>query len=192
MTLPIQTIIDTHEALEDWRFTAQEVNQVIAGVGESLMGAMVLTAMIGMFGMVASKNPSNPNPSTHQLGSTPVSVKLYHCTATENVSSILKQGLLPCGAEMMFFFPTLGVAERAGLDDMAILEVSLTDEEVDKCEVGEIFPELYIERYGKPPPTDITLREYLHNPGDYDVAEICCTVDKIPANRVKYVKTIRH
>lgn len=62
--LPISTIIDTHEALEDWRFTAQESNQVIASVWGSVMGAIVFAAMTGMFNMVVSGNPSNPKKKT--------------------------------------------------------------------------------------------------------------------------------
>jgi len=46
--LPIQTIVDTHEALSDWKFTAQEANQVIVSVWESVIGAIVITAMMGM------------------------------------------------------------------------------------------------------------------------------------------------
>lgn len=60
MTLPIQTIIDTHEALSDWKFTAQEANQVIASVWESVISAIILTAMIGIFGIVVGKGSSNP------------------------------------------------------------------------------------------------------------------------------------
>lgn len=70
MTLPIQTIIGTHEALSDWRFTAQEANQVIASVWEGVIGAVVLAAMTGVFSMVVTGNPSNPNPSTSRLGLT--------------------------------------------------------------------------------------------------------------------------
>lgn len=333
MTLPIQTIINTHEALSDWKFTAQEANQVIASVGEGVMGAIMITAMMGMFYKAVSKNPdgepSNPkrlsasNPrieqarftrktmdaldeltsavakrpvdnaaeldealtlwikqekglnnlarlakesddylprlhsilreqygdeitvyrggqSTRQIVSVSTdrdiaarfgdveqftvrtsnilaacptlesellvrqaalmrkaksgntgSVKLYHCTAAENVSGIMKDGLLSFESEMLFFFPSLATAEKTQMTDWAILEVSITDDEVDKCTVGEMFPDLYFEQYGKDPPADTTLREYIRNPVAYLIPEVCCTVSKIPANRIKYVKTIR-
>lgn len=121
----------------------------------------------------------------------PSSVKLYHCTDASNVDSIMKDGLLSYETEMIFLFPNLEVAEEAGLSGMAILEVSITDDEVDKCIIGETFPDLYIGRYGGEPPADITLREYIHNPIAYGIPEVCCTISKIPADRIKYVKTIR-
>lgn len=123
----------------------------------------------------------------------PLSVKLYHCTATENVDSIMKDGLLSSesASGMTFFFPNLQVAKEAGISGMAILEVSITDDEVDKCIIGETFPDLYIERYGGEPPADMTLREYIRNPIAYGIPEVCCTMDRIPADRIKYAKAIR-
>jgi hypothetical protein len=52
--LPVQTMIDTYEALGDWRFTAQEANQIIVSVWDSVMGAIMLTGAIGMFGMIVT------------------------------------------------------------------------------------------------------------------------------------------
>lgn len=114
MTLPLQTIIDTHEALGDWRFTAQEANQVIAGVGESLMGAILLAAMTGMFYKVVSKNPgeesSNPkqqrNP-TEFLPLIPVSSEYSGAAGLEEMCTrcglppyLLKRRALPYAWEL--------------------------------------------------------------------------------------------
>lgn len=125
-----------------------------------------------------------PNPS---------SVKLYHCTDESNVDGIMKNGLLSSesASGMLFFFPNLQVAKEAGLSGMAILEVSITDDEIDRCIIGETFPDLYTERFGGEPPADTTLREYIRNPIAYGIPEVCCTIPKIPADRIKYLKTIR-
>lgn len=128
-----------------------------------------------------------PNPKS-------ASTKLYHCSDASNVDSIMKNGLLSSesASGMLFFFPNLQVAEEAGpSDEWAILEVSLTEDEVDKCEIGEMFPDLYIEQVGHEPPADITLRKYIRNPIAYGIPEVCCTISEIPANRIKYVKAIR-
>jgi len=131
------------------------------------------------------------HPSTGLSQTNSSSVKLYHCTDMSNVDSIMKDGLLSSGSEFIFFFPNIQVAEEAGISGMAILEVSITDDEVDKCIIGETFPELYTERFGGEPPADTTLREYIRSPIAYGIPEVCCTTDRIPADRIKHVKTIR-
>jgi len=89
MTLPVQTIIDTHEALSDWRFTAQEANQIIASVWESIMGAIALTAAMGMFGMAISNNPSGEQSTTKRLSKKTIADysnrKLYHVSPVSNL-----------------------------------------------------------------------------------------------------------
>lgn len=76
MALPIQTIINTHEALSDWKFTAQEANQVIAGVWEGVIGMIVITTMMGIFNMVVgSGNPGGESRNPKQLNASGFSVE---------------------------------------------------------------------------------------------------------------------
>lgn len=101
MTLPIQTIIDTHKALEDWRFNAQEANQVIGGVWEGVIGMIMLTAMMGMFYKEVSKNPSEKPPTSRQLSASNPRIEqtspiiMYHVTASKYWPSIEQHGLKP-------------------------------------------------------------------------------------------------
>lgn len=123
----------------------------------------------------------NPNPN--------LTTKVYHVTHKDNLESIKLSGLERYG-QYLFFFPTLESARENGLSDMAILEVTLLDGDIDKCEIGEIFPELYEEKFGKGPPADISLRSYIEHPIPYGIAEIPCTIDRIPSERIRYIETI--
>lgn len=120
------------------------------------------------------------------------SATMYHVTHKDNLDSILEKGLLASetSSGMLFFFPTLEYARESGLTDMAILAVMLTGEEIDKCEIGEIFPDLYEERFGGQPPADTSLRSYLEHPVPYGVPEISCTIVRIPPDRIRYVEII--
>jgi hypothetical protein len=144
-----------------------------------------------MFTMLMAKFMLNDMPhAAGLLQANLQTTKLYHCTAVESVNSILKDGLIASG-EMLFFFPNLKVAVEAGLSGMAVLEVSIAEGEIDKCVVGETFPDLYTDRYGGEPPADVGLREYVHHPVPFGIPEVCCTISSIPASRIRYVKTIR-
>jgi len=48
MTLPIQALIDTHEALSDWRLSIEETNQIVASVWEGVLVGIVFTAVLGL------------------------------------------------------------------------------------------------------------------------------------------------
>lgn len=124
-----------------------------------------------------------------QLKSNPSMTKVYHCTLTENLQDILSAGLRKQNT-YQYFFITLEIAKEHGLTGMAILEVTLTGDDINKCEIGEILPELYEENFGTKPPPDTNLRKYLENPVPYGLAEISCTVDLIPPERIKYIETI--
>ncbi len=130
---------------------------------------------------------SRPNPHRGVPSAT-----VYHVTDKDNVDSIMKRGLLASetSSGMLFFFPTLNYARESGLTDMAILAVVLTGEEIDKCEIGEIFPDLYEGKFGEQPPADMSLRTYLEHPVPYGVPEISCTIVMIPSDRIRQVEVI--
>ena len=49
--LPIDVMLDTHEALGDWVFTAEEAEQIITSVWTAVIEAMLLTFVTGVGGM---------------------------------------------------------------------------------------------------------------------------------------------
>lgn len=55
--LPVQIIVDTHKALNDWRFTTQEANQIIASVWEAAVGTIVFAALSSVFVVAIKKEP---------------------------------------------------------------------------------------------------------------------------------------
>lgn len=97
MTLPIQTLIDTHEALSDWKFTAQEANQVIASVWGSVISAIILTTMTGMFAMEVSGGSSNPGlgsamkESLYIVSKPPKKPFLYHHSTYSGLKRIAEE-----------------------------------------------------------------------------------------------------
>jgi len=119
----------------------------------------------------------------------PITATVYHCTHKNNLPSIMAEGLRRQD-QYLFFFPTLESARENGLSDMAILEITLTGEDIDRCGIGEVFPDLYKERFCGEPPADTDLRYYLEHPVNYGVAEITCTVNIIPPDRIRYLETI--
>jgi len=158
---------------------------------------MIQPLFNGIIALMLTKFMMNDVPHAVGLSPSPKSSSdpvhiLYHVTYKDNLDSIMKKGLLSGkGASgMLFFLPTLEFARESGLTSAVILEVRLTENEINKCEIGEVFPDLYEEKFGKPPPEDATYRSYLSNPLPYGVPEIFCTINKILPSRIKYVESI--
>jgi len=121
--------------------------------------------------------------------SSSLTTKAYHATHKDNLESIMLKGLDGRG-RYLFFFSTLEDARESALSDMVILEVVLLEGDIDKCKVGEIFPELYEGEFGKAPPEDVSLRSYIEHPAPYGLAEIYCTINGVPPERIKHVETV--
>ncbi len=122
-------------------------------------------------------------------GNPNITTKVYHATHKDNLPGIQLEGLKRQDS-YIFFFSTLESARGNALSDMVILEITLLEGDIDKCEVGEIFPELYEERFGGQPPGDVSLRSYMEHPVAYGIAEVACTIDGVPPDRIRYIETI--
>lgn len=130
-----------------------------------------------------------------QLGSgNPSTVPVYHITDSRNLDGILSKGLLRGDSLYIFFLYDHDIAYNQARamaeegDGCVLLEVTLTPEDVSKCEIGELFPDLYIGRFGTDPPDDMQLVDYLKAPVQYGTAEVSCKVDRIPPGRIKVIE----
>jgi len=124
----------------------------------------------------------------------PAAATVYHITSLENLDGILSTGLIRGDSDYIFFLYDYNIAhdQAKGMAGegygRVLLKVILLSVEIDECEVGEMFPELYSEAYGTEPPPDASLREHMENPRVYRIAEVSCSASKVPPEQVSVLE----
>ena len=161
---------------------------------------MVRQALNGMTTLLLTKFMLNDVPHAAGLLPNPTyspTATVYHVTSLENLDSILKKGLVRDN-QYIFFIHDYKVAYNQAKsmaeegDSYALLKVTLMHEDINRCDVGEMFPDLYTEKFGAEPPTDMPLYEFMEYPKGFMIAEIACEVDKVPPERIAVLKKFEH